>query len=69
MLSWKYNRFGHVEIWKGKVWYPEMKNNEADLYLQDSTDVESFFKTINVNMERVSIDDWDFAEDKGCYFL
>lgn len=35
MIRWKYNRFGHVEIWGESNKEPR----ESDIYLQVDTDV------------------------------
>lgn len=69
-LTWKYNRFGHVEIWKGS----EMRG-ESDLYLQTDYDVGHFFYLIGLSTdpeqigapEDIGIDDWDTVDDPG-YF-
>ena len=66
MLTWRYNRFGHVEIWKGEV-NPYEVGRESDRYMQIDTDVEVFFENIGVKMNEVHIGDWDTAEDIG-YF-
>lgn len=61
-MRWKYNRYGHVEIWK-----KDDGSGESDLYLQADYDVERFFADIGLSVEDIGIDDWDFAEDPG-YF-
>lgn len=38
-IRWKYNRFGHIEIWDESKQTPR----EADLYFQVDTDVTGFF--------------------------
>lgn len=62
-ITWKYNRYGHVEIWKGT----EMEG-ASDIYLQVDTDVEEFFKGIGLDVADVGIDDWDTVDDPG-YFI
>jgi len=61
-ITWKYNRFGHVEVWKG-----DEDEEEADLYIQQDTDVEEFFKKIGLDPETIEPGDFDTAEDPG-YF-
>lgn len=69
-ITWEYNRFGHVEIWKGT----EM-SGESDLYMQTDYDVGHFFYMIGLSSdpeqigapEDIGIGDWDTAEDPG-YF-
>ena len=61
-ITWKYNRYGHVEVWKG-----DEDEEEADLYIQQDTDVEEFFRKIGVDPETVGPGDFDTAEDPG-YF-
>lgn len=67
MLTWRYNRFGHVEIWQGEV-NPYEVGREGDELLQVDTDVEAFFDHIGQNMDEVYPGDWDTAEDIG-YFV
>lgn len=62
MITWKYNRYGHVEVWQGT----EMKG-ESDLYIQADYDVEAFFNQIGFNMDQIDIGDFDTCEDPG-YF-
>ena len=61
-ITWKYNRYGHVEVWKG-----DEDEEEADLYIQQEEDVNEFFRHIGVDPDTVNIDDFDTAEDPG-YF-
>ena len=61
-ISWKYNRFGHVEVWNGP-----MTEKEADLYIQQDTDVKAFFEHIGVDPDTVNPGDFDIADDPG-YF-
>ncbi|MFQ3543587.1 hypothetical protein Q7A53_05830 [Halobacillus rhizosphaerae] len=66
MITWHYNRFGHVSIWKGEIENP-CNNLESDIYLQIDTDVEAFFEHIGMNIDEVYPDDWDTCSDSG-YF-
>lgn len=61
-ITWEYNTFGHVEIWKG-----DERVGESDLYLQIDTDVDSFFEHIGLDPDDVSPGDHDTTEDPG-YF-
>ncbi len=65
MIRWRYNRFGHVEIWNEDK--PADCPGEADIYLQVDTDVKAFFEVIGMNHEEVNVDDWDTCNDPG-YF-
>lgn len=62
-IHWKYNHFGHVEIWEDA----DSAEGEADLYLQVDTDVQSFFEQIGVNPDDVEKDETGECEDPG-YF-
>lgn len=61
-ITWKYNRYGHVEVWNG-----DEDEEEADLYIQQEADVNEFFRKIGLDPETVNIDDFDTVEDPG-YF-
>ena len=61
-ITWKYNRYGHVEVWKG-----DEDEEEADIYIQQEEDVNEFFRKIGVDPETVGPGDFDTAEDPG-YF-
>ena len=61
-ITWKHNRFGHVEIWQGK----DMEG-EAELYLQNDIDVKSFFQLLGMEVENIEIGDHDTCVDVG-YF-
>lgn len=63
MIRWKYNRFGHVEIWEDA----DSAEGEADLYLQVDTDVQAFLEQIGVDPDDVEIDETGECEDPG-YF-
>ena len=63
-VRWKYNRFGHVEIWDESNPTPR----ESDLYLQTEEDVETFFGSIGMSTGDVNIDDWDYAEIEPEWF-
>ena len=63
-VRWKYNRFGHVEIWDESNPTPR----ESDLYLQTEEDVETFFGSIGMSADDVNIDDWDYAEIESEWF-
>jgi len=63
MIRWKYNRFGHVEIWGESNKEPR----ESDIYLQVDTDVQSFFEQIGIDPENVNVEDSDTCKDLG-YF-
>lgn len=67
-LTWKYNRFGHVEVWKGEHNREYIDNHESDLYFQVDYDVEAFFENIGVNMDDLSVDVWDVTDDTVGYF-
>lgn len=62
-IRWKYNRFGHVEIWEDA----NKATGESDLYLQIDTDVKSFFEQIGVDMDDVEIEEIGECTDPG-YF-
>ncbi len=62
-VRWKYNRFGHVEIWDESKQTPR----ETDVYLQTEEDVKAFFDSIGMSISDVNVDDWDTCEDPG-YF-
>lgn len=63
MIRWKYNRFGHVEVWKDA----DKATGESDLYVQIDTDVRSFFEQIGLNVEDIEIEETGECEDPG-YF-
>jgi hypothetical protein len=63
MISWKYNRFGHVEIWNGD----KIEAREADLYLQVDFDVAAFFNQQGLDFDDIEIDETGTCEDPG-YF-
>ncbi len=65
MIRWKYNRFGHVEIWNEDK--PTDRPGKADIYLQVDTDVKAFFEVIGLNQDEVNVNDWDTCNDPG-YF-
>ena len=58
MTIWKYNRFGHVEIWHG-----EYMEGEADVYIQLDYEVEAFLNDRGFTSEEMGIDDWDNFEE------
>ncbi len=63
-VRWKYNRFGHVEIWDESNPAPR----ESDVYLQSEEDVKAFFDSIGTITDDVNIDDWDYAEIEQEWF-
>ncbi len=63
MISWKYNRFGHVEIWNSD----NIEAREADLYLQVDSDVKAFFNQQGLDVDDIEIDETGHCEDPG-YF-
>jgi len=65
LIRWKYNRFGHVEIWNENR--PSKATQEADIYIQVDTDLQAFFEQIGMNPEEVNVEDWDTCKDPG-YF-
>ena len=58
MTIWKYNRFGHIEIWHG-----EDMEGEADEYIQVDYEVEAFLNDLGRSSEDMGIDDWDYFEE------
>lgn len=67
MITWYYNHMGDVAIWNKEIDNPSNKL-DSDLYLQNDTDVESFFDHIGLKMDEVCGGDWDTCEDIG-YFI
>lgn len=63
MISWKYNRFGHVEIWNSD----KIEAREADLYIQADFDVRAFFNQQGLDVDDIEIDETGTCEDPG-YF-
>jgi hypothetical protein len=63
-IRWKYNRFGHVEVWDESKQMPR----EADVYVQTEEDVNAFFDSIGMSIVEVNIDDWDYAEIEPEWF-
>ncbi|QST02630.1 hypothetical protein IMZ31_18960 (plasmid) [Pontibacillus sp. ALD_SL1] len=49
MITWNYNRLGHIEIWEGEV-NPTTVERDADLYFQVDAEVESFLEHIGQDM-------------------
>lgn len=58
LITWKYNRFGHLEVWEGTE-----ARGESDLYIQSEDDVEAFFDHIGIPADMVDPGDWDTCED------
>ena len=58
MTIWKYNRFGHIEIWHG-----DYMEGESDEYIQADNEVEDFLKDRGYTSEDMGIDDWDNFEE------
>jgi hypothetical protein len=67
MITWYYNKFGNIAIWKGEIDNPASRL-DSDIYLQVDTDVEAFFEHIGLNINDVSIGDWGVCEDIGYFF-
>lgn len=63
-VRWKYNRFGHVEVWDESNQTPR----EADFYIQIEESVDAFFNHIGLDVHEVLIDEWDYAEVEDDYF-
>ena len=64
MAIWRYNRFGHVELWKN-----DDMNGESDIYLQVDYDVKAFFESIGYSdVDMIDIDDHDHFDDTMGYF-
>ncbi|WP_145949577.1 hypothetical protein [Paenibacillus sp. Y412MC10] len=61
VLTWRYNKDGHVEIWNGSI-IPDQAA-ESDLYLQQDTDVKSFFNAFGMKLNDISIGDWKVQQD------
>ena len=67
------NKFGHVEIWKGKIKdaysrsSDEIGESDAQIYLQADYDVKAFFDLIGKEYEAIESGDWEYAVDPG-YF-
>lgn len=62
LITWKYNRYGHLEIWQG-----DRMDGEADIYIQADHEVETFFAQIGLPIDLVDPGDHDVCEDPG-YF-
>ncbi len=62
-IRWKYNRFGHVEVWEDA----NKAAGESDLYIQVDTDVKAFFESIGIDMDGIEILETGECEDPG-YF-
>ena len=64
MAIWRYNRYGHVELWKN-----DDMSKESDIYIQVDYDVKAFFDSIGyTDMDMIDIDDWDHFDDTMGYF-
>lgn len=64
-LRWRYNRFGHIELWNLNK--HDKPSREADLYMQGQDDVRMFFQTLGLNPDEAEIGDEGTAVDPG-YF-
>ncbi len=63
MINWRYNRFGHVEIWNSDT----IEAREADLYLQVDFDIRVFFNQQGLDVEDMETGETGRCEDPG-YF-
>jgi len=59
VISWKYNRFGHVEVWNSK----KIEDRQADLYIQGEFDVRAFFNQQGLEVDDLEIDETGSCED------
>jgi hypothetical protein len=67
MITWLYNRFGHIQIYQGEVGYRHIMNNDCDVLLQSEDDVKQFFYDIGFDYDGVHVNDWGLSIDLG-YF-
>jgi len=65
MISWRYNKFGDVELWNGRL--PQDEHREADLYMQGDFDVRAFFNQQGLDVDDIESGDTGECEDPG-YF-
>lgn len=52
MDTWKYNRFGHIEI----------TGDGLDIYIQTDYDVAQFLESVGLNLMDVCVDDWGYFD-------
>jgi hypothetical protein len=67
-LTWRLNRMGHIELWKGLVLPFKILSNDSDRYIQNDMDVEAFFDHIGIIPCEVKIGDLRHHDYDPGYF-